>query len=397
MHAKSNSRLLARPILWFGCASVVVLAVIAGCHRPEPKAVVTKPPDVLVSYPTEETITEYEEFTGRTMAISTVEIRARVSGYLDRNFFVDGADVKAGEPLFQIDPRPFQAEVDRAAAAVAQAESRLVRLERQEERARKLRGTGAVTEEGYDLARFDRDEAHAALLAAQAMAETANLNLGFTHINSPITGRISRRLVDPGNLIQADMTPLANIVTQDPIYGYFDFDERTALRLRRMIIDEKLPDMKHAHLDVKFSLADQEKFTIPGTIDFLDNQVDSATGTLRVRAVIKNQDNLLSPGLFVRVQVPVSQPHAAILVREEALGTDQGQRYVYVVDDKDEISYRRVKAGFLNEGRRVIESGLKTTDRVVVRGLQRVRPGVKVVPKPADSSSDLAATPAARG
>jgi RND family efflux transporter MFP subunit len=376
------------------CWSTPVLALVvalAGCQRPQPKVVETKPPEVTVAYPTEDTVTEFEEFTGHTMAISTIEIRARVSGYLDKVLFKDGSDVKAGAPLFLIDQRPYQAELERSRAAVQQAEARVERLVRQEERAKKLIPTGSITEEGFDQIRFDRAEAEGLLAAGKASVDLAELNLSFTSISSPVTGRISRRLVDPGNLVRADETPLATIVSQDPMYAYFDFDERTVLRLRRLAIEGKIASIDQGSIEVQLALADEDEFKIKGKIDFFENQVDAATGTLRVRAVIPNPDNLLSPGLFLRLRVPVSQPHKALLVREEALGTDQGQRFVYVVNEKDEISYRRVKTGFLAHGRRVIESGLETTDRVVVTGLQRVRPNIKVVPKQIDPKSDLAA------
>ncbi len=229
--------------------------------------------------------------------------------------------------------------------------------------------------------------------AAKASLETAQLNLSFTKIASPITGRISRRLVDPGNLVRADETPLANIVSVDPIYAYFDIDERTALRLRRLILDGKLPGVQEGKMNVQLALADEDQFLVTGTIDFFDNQIEAGTGTLRLRAVIRNERGLLSPGLFVRVRIPIGVPHAALLVREESLGTDQGQRFIYVVDEQNQIDYRRVKVGFLSDGKRVIESGLKPGERVVVTGLQRVRPGAKVEPKSFVDSDGLIAAP----
>jgi RND family efflux transporter MFP subunit len=257
-----------------------------------------------------------------------------------------------------------------------------------------LRPSGSVTEEAFDQARFDRAEAEASLEAAEAATALAQLNLEYSYVLSPITGRISRRLVDPGNLVQADETPLATIVSVDPMYAYFDVDERTVLRLRRLAMDGTVQSSGSQLMNVQFALADEEDFTIPGKINFFDNQVDPATGTLRMRAVIANPKGFLSPGLFVRLRVPVGAPHEALLVREEALGTDQGQRFLYVVDDKNEVAYRRVKVGLLTGGRRVIESGLKPNERVVVTGLQRVRPGTKVLPKVADNAHELAQSPA---
>ncbi|HWA99816.1 MAG TPA: efflux RND transporter periplasmic adaptor subunit [Pirellulales bacterium] len=380
----------SQPMYLPAAAVTCALVAFVGCQRSQPKIAPTKPPEVLVAYPTQESVTEFEEFTGRTMAVNTIEIRARVSGYLDRVRFKDGADVEAGAPLFEIDPRWFRAEVEQAQAAVEQAGARLERLVRQEDRARKLTSTRAITEEGFDLARFDREEAQAALDASKAALDLAKLNLSYTEIASPITGRISRRLVDPGNLVRADETALAVLVSLDPIYAYFDFDERTVLRLRRLMLDGVIPSTDQSRMEVKLALADETDFNLSGTIDFFDNQVEPGTGTLRVRAVIANANKFLSPGLFLRLRVPVGVPHQALLVREEALGTDQGQRFVYVVNENDEVSYRRVKTGFLVAGRRVIDAGLKPGERIVVTGLQRVRPGVKVAPKMADAADDLA-------
>jgi RND family efflux transporter MFP subunit len=365
----------------------------SGCQKAEPKLAAPKPAEVLVSYPVEDTVTEFEEFTGRTMAVATVEIRARVSGYLDRVFFQDGAIVKAGDKLFEIDPRSYRAELERAQATVAQNRARLERLNHQEGRRKKLVANRVVTEEELELATADRAEGDAILAASIASEELAQLNLSFTLITSPINGRIGRRLVDPGNLVRADESALTTIVSIDPIYGYFDVDERTVLRLRRLIQQGKIQAASESDVKVELALADQDEYSLTGIINFMDNQIEASTGTLRVRAVIENKQGLLSPGLFLRLRVPIGAPHRALLVREEALGTDQGQRFVYVVDNKDEVVYRRVKVGPLVAGRRVIETGLNASDRVVVTGLQRVRPGVKVAPKPADASLNLAIVP----
>ena len=277
-------------------------------------------------------------------------------------------------------------------AVVDQTQARIERLKRQEQRANKLFHTHAITAEEYDLATFDLAEAQASLNAAIATKELAELNLSFTNVTSQISGRISRRMVDPGNLVKADETPLTTIVSMDPMYAYFDIDERTVLRLRRLLQAGKIQSMDESKLNAQFALADEEKFSLTGEINFLDNQIDPSTGTLRVRAVIANPKELLSPGLFLRLRLPVGNPHRAVLVREEALGTDQGQRFVYVIDDKDEVVYRRVKVGLLTGGRRVIDEGLQPSERVVVTGLQRVRPGIKVAPKPAEATANLTAS-----
>jgi len=370
--------------------AVAMTGGLVGCQQEVAKAPPKKTPEVFVSTPTVETVTDFQEFTGRTSAVYTVDIRSRVSGYLEQVLFRDGADVKAGQPLFVIDDRIYRATAANAAALVAQATARRDGLINQDRRSHELRRSNAVSQEQYETIAFQRAEAEAAVTASAAQKELADLNVSYTHVLAPISGMISNRRVDPGNLVKADDTVLVTIVSLDPIYMYFDVNERTVLKLRRLIHDGQLEEADEAGVVVQVSLADEDDFSHRGTIDFLDNQIDASTGTQRVRAVIPNPDRLLSPGLFVRLRFPIGQPHEALLVQEEALGTDQGQRFLYVVNEKDEVAYRRVKVGMLTHGRRVIDDGLKAGERVVVNGLQRVRPGDKVVPK----STESAATPA---
>lgn len=352
----------------------------------------------MISTPIEETVTEFEEVTGRTWALNTIEIRSRVSGYLDKVYFKEGGEVKSGDLLFEIDPRPFRAELDKATAAVKQAEAHLERLVRQEERMKKLLPTKAITMDEFEAITYERAEADATLSAAKAAEEIAQLNLGYTRVTSKITGTIGRRLVDPGNLVKADETPLASIVSLNPIYAYFDLDERTVLRLRRLIQQGSVKSPLDVELPVQVAVADDPNYSMTGIINFIDNQLDGSTGTLRGRALVHNHDGLLSPGLFVRLRVPIGDPHKAMLVREEALGSDQGQRFVYIVEKvknkdtgvmEDVVAYRRVEIGMLIGGRRVIANGLKPEDRVIVTGLQRVRPGVKVQPKTVDKDGNV--------
>lgn len=359
-----------------------------GCQKAEVKAPAPKPQEVLFVAPVQQTVTESEEFTGRTWAMNTVEIRARVSGYLDEVKFKDGDLVKEGDLLFRIDPRSFKAEEARAKATVAQNRARLDRLGKQYKRGAQLVQSNSMTQEEFEQIVSDRNEAEATLAGANADQDIAALNLSYTEVKSPISGRISRRLVDPGNLVTADTTLLATIVTVDPIYVYFDIDERTVLRLKRLVREGDIKSVRDSQVEVQIALADETEFKHTGIVNFIDNQVDPTTGTLRFRAIMDNAKNFYSPGLFVRLRLPIGEPHPALLVPEEALGTDQGQRFVYVVNDKDEIEYRRVKTGLLANGMRVIESGVESADRVVVTGLQRIRKGAKVVPKL--STSDAA-------
>ena len=371
------------------CASLLALSLISlptGCQKPVAKPPAPKPPEVVVAYPIVDQVQEYEETTGRLVARESVDVRSRVSGYLDKSFFADGANVQEGQPLFQIDARPYDMELQRATANVDQAKARLERLKRDEERKRKLFERKNTTQEDLDLSAADRAEADANLESLTAARDLAKLNREFTQITSPISGRISRRMIDPGNLIKADDTLLVTVMSLNPIYAYFDIDERSILKIERLIREGKVQSPRDAQYHVQFSLADEDTFTRTGAIDFLDNHISPTTGTLRFRATVQNDDLLLTPGMFIRVHVPIGTPHEAILVPEEALSSDQGQRFVYVLNDKDEAVYRRVKIGILKEGRRVIEDGVSLTDRVVVSGLQRVRVGAKVQPKLAENS-----------
>jgi RND family efflux transporter MFP subunit len=361
---------------------VVGLGAVSGCNAKPRPAPESRPPEVFIMSPVEETVTETEDFTGRTMAVNTVQVRARVTGYLDKIDFKEGGDVELGDVLAEVDPRSYQAEVDKAKATSAQSKARLDRANRQLIRTRELIEKKTISQEQFELTESDYREAQATLDASMAAQAAAELNLSFTKITAPLAGQISHRLVDPGNLVKADDTPLVTIVSLHPIHAYFDVDERTVLRIRRLIREGKIKSARETETYVKIGLADQDDFPLEGVVNFIDNQVDATTGTLRLRAVINNEDRFVAPGMFVRVQVPIGGPRQAILVREESLGADQGQRFVYVVNEKDEIVYRRVKVGMARGNRRVIESGLNLDDRVVVLGLQRVRPGTKVATRP---------------
>ena len=278
----------------------------------------------------------------------------------------------------------------KATAAVEQAQARLERLGKQVARAQELFSKKVMSEEDYELRTFDRTEAQAALAAAVAARDLAQLNVDFTSIRAPSSGKISRRLVDPGNLVRADETPLATIVSHDPIHVYFDIDERTVLRIRRLIQEGRIMDPRDAQLDVFVSLADEKEYVRKGTVDFEDNHIDPSTGTLRVRILVENKDGLLSPGLFVRLRFPVGEARPALLVPEESLASDQGRRFVYVIGEENKVAPRPVEIGILVEGQRVIEKGLEPTDRVVVTGLQRLKKNMPVDPRPVSSEKDAA-------
>ncbi len=355
--------------------------MIAGCAKPAPVLAPTKPAEVVVTRPIQKKVVDHEDFTGHTDPVNSVDIRTQVSGYLEKVNFKDGQDVKKDDLLFEIDPRTYEATLDQTLASEAQAAARLERVKRDYDRVSKLEATTAISREELDRYYSDKLEAAASLKSTAANRKLAETNLGYTKIHAKFDGRISRRNVDPGNIVKANETLLTTLVALDPIYASFDVDERTLLRIRRLISEGKADSARLTKIEVQIGLADEEGFPLIGVIDFADNRVDMATGTLRVRATLDNAKLLLSPGLFVRVRIPIGRPHEALLIPEEALGSDQGQRYVYIVNDKDEVVYRRVKTGMQVDQYRVIDEGVSLTDRVIIRGLQRVRPGVKANPK----------------
>ncbi len=366
----------------------LILAAAGGCTRSQgqnggaPPA--PPPPVVEVSLPVTRDVTDYEDFPGRTEAVNAIEVRARVTGYLSKVYFKEGTDVHEGDVLVEIDPRPYQAEVDRTEANLVQSQAHLRRTETDFERANRLLHQGAVSKEEYDRIAGDRAEAAAAVGVARANRDLALLNLSFTKVRCPIDGRISRRFIDPGNLVKADETALTMLVSLDPMYAYFDVDERTALRLRRLMREGKVQWSPDAGLPVSLGLADEAGHPRQGTVNFADNRVDPDTGTWRLRGLFANADGALTPGLFVRIRLPLGQPYRALLVPEQALGTDQGQKFVYVVGADKKVQNRQVKVGRIHDGLRVIQEGIKPDEQVIVSGLQRVRQGVEVNPKPAE-------------
>jgi RND family efflux transporter MFP subunit len=335
-----------------------------------------EPPQVPVVRPVAQEVIDYEDFTGRTEARSRVDLRARVTGYLLKTTFEEGGMVKAGDVLFEIDPRPYRAELDRAEAALNVAEARLKLAQATLKRMKALFAKAVIGQEEMDKAAAEQVEAEAAILAARAGRELARLNLDFTRVVAPIDGRIGRRLLDPGNLVKADDTILATIVTRDPLYVYFDVDEATFLRMRRA-----MPEGRQAEkVPVAIGLTGEQGFPHRGAVDFVNNAVDADTGTLRVRAVLANKDGLLDPGMLVRVRLPIGKPYKALLIPAEAVLAEDGARFVFVVNDKDVIEKRPVTLGRQHEGLRIVSQGLLPDDRIAVGRLQRLRAGMTVRP-----------------
>ena len=369
-------------------------AGLAGCARTPPESPTALIP-VSVSHPVERDVNDYADFTGRTAAVDSVELRARVWGYLDKVNFKEGAIVQKGDVLFEIDPRIYQAVLSQAEGSQAALQARLERLDADLARARRLVGTAAVSREDYDKVAGDRGEAAASTAALKAAVERAKLDLGYTKVIAPIGGRVSRYVVTVGNLVQAGDqaggTLLTTIVSVDPMYASFDVDEHTALRVRQLVREGKSDSPREGGFPVSLGLANEEGYPHRGAINFLDNQVNPKTGTIRLRGVFPNKDQVLLPGLFAHVRTPIGRPHKALLITERALDTDQGQKILYVLNEKNEVVSRPVRLGALHDGLREIADGLKPGERVVVNGLQQVRPGVTVEPKLVDMPVPLAA------
>ncbi|WP_165227240.1 efflux RND transporter periplasmic adaptor subunit [Aquisphaera insulae] len=405
-------------------AALVLLAAasVAGCGQANssPAGMPTQAePMVVYDRPVRQVVTDFEDFPGRTEAITTVSVRARVSGYLKRVYFQDGQRVRKGDVLFQIDDRPFQAALDRARATLMQADSHAKRLGNEFRRAKVLYDQGrSISREEFDRYTFDLAESEASLATAKANLDLAALDLEWTNVTADLpegaVGRLSRRLVDPGNLIKADETMMTTIITEDPIYVYFDVHEQAMLRIRRLIAEGKVKARSEKEVTIQISLSDEKdaqgnpRFPHEGTVDFTDNHVDLSTGTLQFRARMANPGQFITPGLFVKVRLPIGEPHPALLVREQSLQSDQGLKKVFVLQAKDQdgnpyaitdpltgkpaidkagkpvLGYRPVavdvgELGVLRGRLREVNAGVKEGDLVVAQGMQKIRLGTNPV------------------
>jgi len=390
---------------WLVVATWVIGGAM-GCEQAPPKALELPPPEVEVSKPILREVTDVEETTGRTDAINSVQIRARVSGYLNKVNFKDGADVKAGDVLFEIDARPFKAQVDQDQADLASKRATLEKSKKVYERTLALRPSGASTQEDVDNQKGDNESAKAAVGQAEAKLRASQLMLDWTEVRAPIGGRTSRKLITEGNLVTADNTTLTSIVSLERIYVYFFVDERTLLRIRTGAkrVPGSAPGKTAVHIDI--GLAYEDGYSLKGVINFEDNTVDAGTGTKLLRAELDNLKAadghwLLSPGLFARIRVPIGSPKQGVLVADRALSTDQGKKFIYVIVDKADpqtgkvgptVERRYIHAGGLHGGLREIldkdgdvplpaNQKLAAEERVVVSGLQRIQPGIHVQPK----------------
>jgi RND family efflux transporter MFP subunit len=366
----------------------VGLCLVTSC-KPKTSAAASAaaaaPANVTVAAPVKKHLVEWDEFVGRLASPKTVELRARVSGYLDHVHFKEGSEVKEGDILFTIDKRPYKAIFDRAEAEHERSETQLDLATSEANRAQGLLASRAISIEDAEQKNKARAEAAASARAAKAALEAASLDLEFTDVRAPISGRVSDARVREGNLVIGGNTDKATLLTTivivDPIYCYMDIDERSSLKYRKLYREGKRASALFGEVAAEMGLANEEGFPHQGVVDFVDNQISPNTGTIRSRAVFPNKDRLMSPGYFARVRVPGSGEYDGLLVRDSAIGSDQGRPYVYVVDKENIAHFRSVVTGPLEDGLRVIKEGLKPGERIVVNGLMAVRNGAKVNPE----------------
>lgn len=369
--------------------ALLAVLVMSACGKAPEQAAAMPASKVSVAKVLEQPVNEWDEFTGRLEAPETVQIRPRVSGQIDQVAFTEGALVKKGDLLFQIDPRPFQAEVRRLEAQLQQTKAAASRSDNEAQRGERLRQSNAISAELADSRTTAAQEARAAVAGIQAQLDLARLNLSFTRVTSPISGRVSRAAITAGNLVTADVTELTSVVSTDKVYAYFDADERVYLKYTELARQGR----RGATTPVYLGLSNEDGNPHLGQMNFVDNQVNPATGTIRGRAVFDNSDGRFTPGLYARLKLVGSGTYSAVLITDEAVGTDLGKKFVLVMDADNKSAYRAVELGPKIEGLRIVRSGLSKDDTIIVTGLQRVRPGSPVAPEtiPMASQATLAA------
>jgi RND family efflux transporter MFP subunit len=381
--------------------SMLGLLMLNGCSKGQPDA--PPAPEVTVAKVISKRIKDWDEYTGRFQAVDTVEVRPRVSGYIDQVLFDEGKAVKKDEVLVIIDPRPYQADYDRAKAGLELARSQLELAKLEAARVQKLKDSGAVSHEELDERLSALHQQEASVAASKAALDNAALQLSFTKVRAPFDGRASRAEVTRGNLVTGGNnggTLLTTVVSVDPIYVYFEGDENAYLRYNQLAREGERPSSRDARNPVRVGLANEQGFPHEGYMDFVDNQLDVRTGTIRARAVLENKQGLFTPGMFARIQLLGSGEYDAIVIEDRAVGTDQSQSFVLVLGPDNKLQYRAIQPGrILDGGLRIVRKGLKPEDVIVVSGLQRVRPGAQVKPNMVtmgQPSSDVSSTATAR-
>ncbi|CAG9243737.1 efflux RND transporter periplasmic adaptor subunit [Paraburkholderia caribensis] len=389
MSSNSNTPLSRKRVLLIATTAVA----IAGCglflgtrasSAPHASGADASAPQVTVAVTKGYMVDDRHVFTGRLQAVDTIEVRPRVSGYVTDVRFKEGALVHKGDVLFVIDPRPYRAEVDRLTADLTQSKAEATQAQSNADRGRRLLSQSAIAQEAAEQLDTTAKTSRSRSASIQAQLEAAALNLGFTEVRAPIDGRVSYAMITAGNLVTPDSV-LTRVVSVDPIYGYFDIDEQSYLALQRMRGDG------HTVPAIDMALANESDFTHTGKLDFVDNQLDAGSGTIRLRAVFPNRDGKFTPGLYAQVRLQQSQPVQRVLLNDSAVGTDLGNQFVYVIDAENKVVYRKVTTGPMFDGLRVIGAGVNAGERVVVDGLQHVQPGMAVKPVPVATGADLTA------
>jgi RND family efflux transporter MFP subunit len=375
-------------------ACLLAAAALSACGE-QNTYVPPPPPEVTVARPEKRPVTETMTFTGNLQAVRTAELVARVPGFLEKVMFQDGQDVRENDLLFVIEQAPYRAAVTGAEAGLQKAEAELAQAKITTARLQQAARTGAVSRQQLDEAEAREQVSRGQVLAMQAALDQARINLGYTEIRAPFSGRIGRRLIDPGNFVGAGGTPttLATLDQLRPIYAFFNIDERSVLRIRQLQRDRGAPNYRERPVPVSIGLQTEQDFPHSGQIDFVATGIDPNTGTLQVRAIFANTNGSLLPGAFVRIRIPIGERDGTLLVPQLALGTNQAGRYVLIVGDEGVVEQRTVTTGPREGQMQVVESGLTADDWVVVNGIQRARPGARVTPVREEQAA--AAPPAA--
>ena len=377
--AQLSKRERHAPVAALALAALLPIAIAACTSEAAAPAGAPPPPDVSVATVLTKDVAQWDEFTGRVTAVETVELRPRVSGYVQHVAYKEGQDVRKGDLMIEIDPRPYQAALDQALANLERARAEQALARTQDKRAQTLIDAQAISREEFEIRKAASSQGNAGVRAAEAAVAAARLDLQFTQVRAPIDGRAGRAMVTEGNLAQADSTLLTTLVSQDPMYVYFESDEQAFLRYGALARKGERDGVRNP---VRIGLADETGYPHEGTVDFVDNQVDAKTGTIRARAVVANPDRVFTPGLFARVQLKGTGRFKAMLVDDKAVLTDQDRKYVYVLGPHDTAARKDVVTGSIIDGLRVVQSGLAPTDKVIVHGVQKVfMPGMPVAPK----------------